>query len=273
MKPDLICIAAATAAILLSFPAASAAQERLSDRDVRELAQRIDKDAERFESSLERGIDHSTLNDTWEEEEINDAVHRFEEAADRLDDHLDDRGRTTETVREILRRAAMIDRFVGDRPIGTVAQGDWEALRTRLDDLARAYGISWYWQLGTDAAVAPARRLSDDEMRRLIERIEENTDRLDDSLGDDLDDSRAETRGKALLKSLDAATDRLRDTFDDDRQASGLVGRVLWEAGRLEQFLAGRRLGTKARGDWEQLRGQLRELARGYGIEFSPHSL
>lgn len=273
MQPHLIRIAAPATAVLLTCAFPAVAQERLNDRDLRALVQRIDEDAERFEKSLNRGLDDSPLDGTWEEEEITGAVHRFEEAADRLDDEIDDRARTVATVREVLARAAILDGFVGDRPVGTVARGDWEALRARLDDLSRAFGVRWHWRFGAVATTPPAQRLDDDEMKRLIARIEERTDRLKDSLDDDLDDTRAERRGEALLAALDAATDRLRDTFDDDRQADGLVGRVLWEAGRLEQFLAGRRLGTSARGDWDLLRAELRELARGYGVASSAFPL
>jgi hypothetical protein len=274
MKPT--SIAACALALVLGgvFPSTGLAQShRLSDKEVRELLERIEKDAKRFRDSLEDGLEKSSMHKTWEEKEINRYVENFQKAADKLDDQFSDHNAATSLVREVLQRGAFIDEFVADRPVGPIAQNDWRTVRTRLDELASAYGVAWDWTLG-GPVVSPARRMNDDDVRRLVKDIEDSADHFRRSLNETVEhspyrDTYAEAEAQALLKALDRSTDRLRDRYDNEHEAAAVLNQVLRTAARIDEFMLTYRVDPRAEGDWAKLRAQLRDLASGYGLDMA----
>jgi hypothetical protein len=253
-------------------PAAAVQSPRLNDDEVRALLDRIEEDADRFERSLKDAVDQRRADPTWRSDEMVDRyVDEFEDATERLEDRFRDGRAATGLVQEVLRRGAVLDRFVAERPVGAIAQRDWMTLRSRLDDLAFAYGVRWDWTTGAPAAVAPAQRLRDDELARLVDSLEKSTDafreRLDDAIEDGpADDTATDREADALMKAFDEATDDLHDRFDTDDPMGPLVSRIVREAERLDDFVRRHRLSPQARADWEHVRALVRELAGGFGV-------
>jgi len=103
---------------------------------------RLEEDTDRFTKSLDSDLDHSALNGTHAEDEINRYVHDFEEATDHLKNRFDDREASPGLAREVLVRGRSIDVFMRrNRP----GMSDWVRVRQSLDRLANAYRISWRW--------------------------------------------------------------------------------------------------------------------------------
>jgi hypothetical protein len=251
---------------------AEAQPKRLNDDQVRALLDRIENGADKFKDSLDDGLDKGALKGTWEEDEIERDVENFERASDALEDGFKNGSAAGSLVQEVLTRASVIDHFVAERPVGQLAEADWKALRAHLDELASAYGVNWRWTFADLAPATAPRRLSDREMHDLVERIESSIDRLKDSLDKGLDrsainDTNAEDQAEALVDGLDATADRLRDRFDDDDQAADAVGRLLWQARRLERFMNRYDVGPQAQADWRLVQGAVRDLAHSYGME------
>jgi hypothetical protein len=118
---------------------------RLSEKEMKDLLSRIDKQAATFRSSLKTALNHSRFDDTKEEDHINDFVKGFEQATERLKHHYDEKSSASSDVEEVLRRAARIDVFMERHHLSPRAESDWAALRQNLDALADAYGVSWSW--------------------------------------------------------------------------------------------------------------------------------
>ena len=118
---------------------------RLSEKEMRDLLKRIDKQSETFRSSLKEALDHSRFDDTKAEDRINDFVKDFEKASDRLKERFNDKRSASTEVEDVLRRAARIDDFMTRHRLDTRSQSDWAALRTSLDALAEAYNVEWNW--------------------------------------------------------------------------------------------------------------------------------
>jgi hypothetical protein len=122
-----------------------AAQPRVSDQQVRGLLNRIDTGTESVRASLDRAVEHSRINGGQTKAEVNQSVKDFKLATDRLHDGVNDRQVGTATVEDVLRRASSIDRFMTANSLDASAQRAWHNLRRNLDELARAYDVTWYW--------------------------------------------------------------------------------------------------------------------------------
>ena len=109
------------------------------------MLKRLEEDTDRFSKSLDSALDHSTLNGTRAEDEINGYVHQFEEATDRLKDRYHDEGAAPGAAREVLNRGQSIDRFMRRNRLGGRAESDWQIVRSDLNLLARTYRINWRW--------------------------------------------------------------------------------------------------------------------------------
>ena len=133
--------------LLIGLAGSVAAQNpyRLSEKEMKDLLARIDKQAERFRGSLKSALNHSRLDDTKQEDRINDFVKGFEEATERLKHRYGEKNSASSDVEEVLRRAARIDNFMERHHLSPRAESDWAALRQNLDALADAYGVTWSW--------------------------------------------------------------------------------------------------------------------------------
>jgi len=119
---------------------------RLSDREVKDLMSRMEKDAERFKHSLHSELEHQHWRDSEERESMNRAASGFERATDRLKDHFHNGNARSGDVQEVLDRGADLNSLIVGRHLLPRARGEWMTLRGDLDQLASAYNVSWRWR-------------------------------------------------------------------------------------------------------------------------------
>ena len=133
--------------LLIGLAGGAAAQSvyRLSEKEMKDLLSRIEKQAETFRGSLKSALDHSPIDDSKQEDRINDFVKGFEKATEKLKHHYNDKNTASADVEEVLTRAARIDSFMERHQLSPRAESDWAALRESLDNLAQAYNVSWTW--------------------------------------------------------------------------------------------------------------------------------
>ena len=244
--------------------------ERLSEREMKNLLQRIENGADRFRDSIEKGLDRSRFDDTRAEDNINEYIKDFEAATDRLKSRFDDDTSAASAVEEVLRRAANIENFMTRNRVTGRAENDWRQLRGNLEELARAYNVEWTWG---GIASAPF-RVDDKRVKNLLERMERDAVQfrrsLDDSLDKSrLDDTRAEDEINAYVKEFEKATDRLEDRFNSNQTASSQVEEVLSRAASIDTFMRNHRMTERALNDWMSLRRGLDELAQAYTVTWS----
>jgi DNA-binding TFAR19-related protein (PDSD5 family) len=257
-----------TAAALLAGLAFTVhAQQRMTDDQVKNLIERVEKGTDSFRAALDSSLDHSRLDGSRTEDNINRFVKDFEQAADRLEDRYGDRNTAAGLVGEVLRRAAFIDNFMLRHALTPSAQSSWATLRTHLDDLARAYRVSWSWA----GVSGRPYRVSEHQVKSLLERVEKGADRFTDSLRDALGatragSDRAEDNVRQFAKDLETAADRLKGQFGDDYSAVGMAAEVLRRGTRLDRFMRRHQLTPRAQADWLALRRDLDELARAYNV-------
>ena len=112
---------------------------------VQQIIRNLETDTDTFKSSLDRALDHSPLDGTRSEDEINEYVKQFEHATDKLKDKAEDQKYAPNLAREVLVRGRSINSFMRKHQLSQDANNDWARVRSDLTLLAHGYRISWRW--------------------------------------------------------------------------------------------------------------------------------
>ncbi|HKR02614.1 MAG TPA: hypothetical protein VJT09_18190 [Pyrinomonadaceae bacterium] len=249
---------------------------RNSDRQMQQLIRRIETRSDRFSNSLEQALDRSRLNGTTREDEVNKMVTEYEHATDQLKDNFNNRRSTAADVENVLTRAAILDTFVRENRLTNRAERDWMMLRGDLDQLARNYSVAWNWNR---PVVSPyggqlAYRVTDQQMRQLINRIETRSDSFSNSLSRALDRSAVNNTSREdeinkLVTDFEAATDRLKQRVERRESTDTDVQMVLQRAALLNSVMTQNRFEYQAERDWTWLKGDLDRLANAYRVTWN----
>jgi hypothetical protein len=113
--------------------------------NVREIIRNLETDTDTFKSSLDRALDHSPLDGTRSEDEINEYVKQFEHATDKLKDKAEDQKYAPNLAREVLVRGRLINSFMRKHQLGQGVDNDWARVRNDLTLLSHGYRINWRW--------------------------------------------------------------------------------------------------------------------------------
>ena len=113
--------------------------------NVYQIIRNLETDTDTFKSSLDRALDHSPLDGTRAEDEINEYVKQFEHATDKLKDKAEDQKHAPNLAREVLIRGRSINSFMRKQQLGQSANNDWARVRNDLTLLAHGYRINWRW--------------------------------------------------------------------------------------------------------------------------------
>jgi DNA repair ATPase RecN len=118
---------------------------RVVRTNVREIIRNLETDTDTFKSSLDRALDHSPLDGTRAEDEINEYVKQFEHATDKLKDKAEDQKYAPNLAREVLVRGRAINSFMRKHQLGQDVNHDWARVREDLTLLAHGYRVNWRW--------------------------------------------------------------------------------------------------------------------------------
>ena len=257
---------------------------RVSDKEVERIIKRIEQQSDRFRSSLDDALDKSRFNGTNREDDINSFIKGYYEQTKQLRDHFDKHHSATADVEAVLDRAARLDDFMRRNRLSSKAQDEWSTLKNNLDELAAAYNVSWRWDsysvatgvvspTGTTVAGVPY-RVSDNDVEKILGRIEQQSDRFRSALDSSLDKSRLngsreEDDINRFVKEFYEQTKTLRDHFDDRKSTSADVQAVLDRAASIDSFMRRNRMrNNNAAREWERLRTDLDELAQVYNVSW-----
>ena len=93
--------------VVLQAPATHGQQLRTTSA-TKQLVSSLEKNTDRFSTSVDAALDRSRLDDTNLEDQFNALVDEFELATDRLEDRIDEDMVIAGDVREVLRRGLSI---------------------------------------------------------------------------------------------------------------------------------------------------------------------
>lgn len=238
---------------------------RESDYNMRNLIRRIETRTDTFRNTLENALDRSRLNGTAREEEINRLVSDFEAATDQLRTRFDARQSTSADARTVLDRAAQINTFLMNNRLEYRVGQDWRLLQTDLEQLARAYYITWRWDTTGSVGGGSGVGLSDPEIRRLADQINSRATSFSRTFRNSVNRRNVADRSEIdeanrHLSLFETAVMRLRNRANMDRATETDVRNVLEHAAYMNTFMDRYELGYGAENNWSMLRQDLDRL-------------
>ena len=247
-------------------------RSRLTDRQISAILQRLEQSSNRFRQNVQNFLEGNGRG-TRPQNDINSFEPAFESAFDQFRDRFTRRLAVTGDVKNVLQKASLINGFMTRNRLNPEVQNDWTSVRTDLNALASAYGISWQWNQPTLPPINSSRssRLPDSELNQLIRRIETGGDTFRSSLTDAFsrtryDQTTGESNLNEAVSGFKNATVQLRYQFDTRQPVSDYVARVLARATSIDTYMRNNRLTTRAQNDWSTLRGDLNKLAGAFNI-------
>jgi hypothetical protein len=266
--------------ILLLFPIiigldvqAQPQPDRNNTRQVGNMLQRLERSSSRFRGSLNVALVQGSVDQTQPQNDISTFQSAFELAIKQFRDQFSRRLAVASDVEIILQKASLINGFVSENRLTPRVKSDWTSVRTDLNTLASAYGVSWQWSQLSPMKVDAngSLRLSESELNQLIQQLENGGDTFRVSLTEAFfrrpyDRTRSEGNMNDALRGFKKATDQVRIRFDARQLVSADVQHLLDQAQPLDNFMHDNPLTDRARSDWSTLRANLSLLANAYNV-------
>src|SRR6185436_11300866 len=246
---------------------------RNNTRQVGNMLQRLERSSSRFRNSLNLALVQGSVDQTRPQNDVSTFESGFELAIKQFRDQFTRRLAVASDVESILQQASPINSFITQNNLNPRVKNDWTSVRTDLNTLASAYGVSWQWNQLTPMKVDAngSFRLSESELNQLIQRVETGGDTFRVSLTDAFfqrpyDRTRSEGRMNDAVRGFKKATDQLRIRFDARQLVTDDVRLLLDQATPLDNFIRDNPLTDRAKSDWSTLRGDLSILATAYDV-------
>ena len=246
---------------------------RNNTRPVGNLLQRLERSSSKFRNSLNVALIQGSVDQMQPQNDISTFQAGFDLAIRQFRDQFSRRLAVASDVEFILQKASPINAFISGNRLTPQVKNDWTSVRTNLNTLASAYGVSWQWNQLTHMKVDANRsfRLSDSELNLLIQEVEKGGDAFRTSLTDVLfqqphDRTRSEGEMNDAVRSFKKATDQVRIRFDARQLVADDVRHLLDQAKPLDDFMHLQPLTARATADWSTLRANLSLLAAAYNV-------
>jgi hypothetical protein len=266
--------------ILLLFPIiigraveAQPQADRNSTRQVDNMLQRLERSSSRFRNSLNVALVQRSVDQTQPQNDISTFQSGLDLAIKQFRDQFTRRLAVASDVESILQKASPLNNFMNQNTLNPRVKNDWISVRTDLNTLANAYGVTWQWNQLTPMKVDSNRsfQLSESELNQLIQQIENGGDTFRESLTDAFfqrpyDRTRSEGNMNDALRGFKKASDQVRIRFDARQLVADDVRRLLDQAQPLDNFMRENPLTDGARNDWSTLRANLSVLASAYNV-------
>jgi hypothetical protein len=256
-------IAATSAAIVLLIAGAGRAQpgQRLSDKDVKQIIERIEDGRDRFEDKLDSQFKTAIIRGPRGEVNVRQYLHDFKENVDKLRDRFKPDNSASTEAGVMLAQASEINEYIKRQPEGFKGASEWDRLSVDLVGLAEAYRASF--PLPLDATV---RRINDAEAANIADSVARAADRLKKPIGDDkaLEKRDRETVRKRL-DDIARLAKSVRERAEDSHPATSEARQVMDLGMQLRADLEGRTLSADSLSGWDMLRVNLEKLEQAYG--------
>ena len=259
--------AVAAAVLSLCIPAAALSADRLADKDVKSLIERINDGRDRFEGALDDKVKNGILRGANGEVNVKNFLNDFQESIERLKDRMKPEYAASAEAGTVLRQASQISNYFGRQPAGTRGESEWNRLATDLKALATAYGTEF--PLPENATV---RRIGDRELAASADEVAKAADKVKQALDNELkkDKTIDKTQREAIVGQADQlAKDAksLRDRVKDGDPSSAEAERLLAQASKVKSLL-GNYKAPMASGALSGAGAKLQSVASAYGASW-----
>lgn len=255
---------------------AQAQPRRNADRQISSILQRLEQNSNRFHNSFNLALASDRIDETRSQNDINSFEPSFAGSLDQFRAQFNRRNATAADVQDVLQKASVINGFMTRNRLNPQVQNDWTSVRTDLNALASAYGLSWQWSQTPPPQMSSTRslRLSESELNQLIRRVTAGGDTFRSSLnaafGRNTYGQPQSTRDMLVAVGyFRDATNRLRNRFDAKQPLPDHVAALLGRATPIDVYMSNNQTTAQAQDDWSTLRGELNILAGAYNLSTS----
>jgi hypothetical protein len=119
---------------------------RYDERYVKDSIQRLDRLSRDFERDLDRALDHSRVDGTRREDQINTQGHDFRRAVSNLKSNFGngrDLNRSRDEAQRVLQEARQFENVGRMRNIDNRVASEWSQIQQELNVIADAYGLGY----------------------------------------------------------------------------------------------------------------------------------
>jgi hypothetical protein len=262
MKSGIPC--AIAIGVFLMMPIVSA--QRMSDRDVNSLLERIDNERDRFEDQLDGKLKRSIIRGRSGEVDVERYLDDLQENVDKLKERFTPQYAASAEVTTVLRQGSDIQRFMSTQPPNLDGTTEWNRLARSLAELAAVYGTTLPLAEGQQA-----RRINDREVEKAADDLAKSADRFKNDLDSSLKKDKAisETTREAAVdeaEQLKRDAEQLASIVGDGRPASGEAQALLERAAKIRAASAGRTLSPAARTAWSEIESGLAKVAQAFNL-------
>ena len=250
----------ASALVLLSTPArAQAPPERLGDKDVKILVDRIDEGRDKFEGNLDGGFKGSTVKGPNGETKVAAALQDYQDNTMKLQSRFSPEYAAGPEVAIVLKQATSIERFMKSSPNTMKGRTEWDRHAVDLKRLAQVYGTTF--PLPDGATVS---RLNDSEPIAAADGVATSANNFKRDLDESTSLPKADKdAGKkdadVVIKQANTVKERIRD----GKPATTDVRLLAEHAARLQTFVGSHQVPTA---NWQAAQASLRKLQAIFGL-------
>jgi hypothetical protein len=119
---------------------------RYDERYLKDSIQRLDRLSRDFERDLDRALDHSRMDGTRREDQVNAQGHDFRRAVSNLKSNFGngrDLNRSRDEAQRVLQEAQQFDRIGRARGIDSRITSEWSQIQQELRIISDAYGLGY----------------------------------------------------------------------------------------------------------------------------------
>ena len=248
-----------------------------SNSDIRDIVRRIQTDTTNLRNSAQNAADRGN----YSMNELNRLLTDLDSATTQFDRRLSYRRSSAEDARLVLDKATPIDNlFANNRGNRSGTFGDWQRLRSDLDQLAQAYNLNWQWNSdsnytgGYQGGTYNNSTLTDIQLRQLIQRIDSRTTTFSRNFRNDLNrrdsnDRYSLDQVRQQLSSFETGVMQVRNRVNSRQITSSDVNSLLQSASFLNNYMQNRQLGYQTQNNWSQLRSDLDQLASAFNVAWN----
>ena len=257
-RPRLLVLASGLA--LCSLPAAAQAPlERLSDKDVKALAEQVDTSRDKFEGNLDGSFKGSTVTGPNGEVKVAGALQDYQDGTKKLQNRFTPEYAAGPEVSTILKQGTLIGAFMQAQPSSMDGRTEWNRHAADLERLAGVYGTTFPMPAG-----ATVQRMNDKEPMAAAASIASAGSRFKSDV------DRASTLTKAdkeaakkdvglLVKQAKTVEDRI----GDGKPATSDVKLLAEHAAKLQAFVGSHQFAST---NWPAVQASLAALQQAFGL-------
>jgi hypothetical protein len=257
-------LAAVCLAVAAVFAGAAVAAERLTDKQLEQHIQTIDRGFDEWKDALERNnYDDAVIKSAAGTIRVEQFLEDFEKDIDTLKERYNSNYAASREAVTLLRRASDVERRYQRQ--GGPGASEWSALSGRFATLATAYGASW----PIDANSTDVGRLGDKELASRVQDLERSANRLrneaDKAAGQAKVDKPTREALKSELTTLERNAKDVRERVQDGHPASSEVSALLGQLGGASSKVSNLPLSAQGKQALSSLDTSAAALARAFG--------